>query len=110
MDHDEIAALEALWPIAARLQWRDRFDPVRHPDAAMALRKIVEALGIPDHCHRSRCRRARRCLTPKIDCGFIHAPWIEVELVPKLARALERNVSGSPHRASTKLECNTASA
>ena len=88
MDHETIAAYEAAWPLDVRMAWRDRFDPARHPDAAAALRKIVEALGIPDHCHRARCRRARRCLTPKVDCGFVHAGWIEVEIVPKLATAL----------------------
>ena len=88
MDHDKIAALEAAWPLPARMAWRDRFDPAHHPDAAMALRRIVEALGIPSHCYRSRCRRAKRCLTAKGDCGFVHAGWIEVEIVPKLAKAL----------------------
>lgn len=92
MDHERIAALEAAWPVEARMAWRDRFDPVRHPDAAAALRALVEALGIPEACHRSRCRRARRCLTPKVDCGFIHAPWIEVAVIPKLVAAMARRI------------------
>lgn len=90
MDHDAIAAYEAAYPIHVRMAWRDRFDPARHPEAAMAFRRTVEVLGIPAHCHRSRCRRAKRCLTPKVDCGFVHAAWIEVEIVPKLLAALRK--------------------
>ena len=65
------------WPMAARRAALATFDITGDDESPRAMRKLVEALGMPDVCERSRCRHARRCLTPKVDCAFLHAPWLE---------------------------------
>ena len=53
--------------------------------AARVLRRIMDFLDAARFCDRPKCRRARRCRDPKIDCAFRNRQLLVDEVFPILA-------------------------
>ena len=65
------------FPMALRRAVLAIADVDEDEEAVRAMRALMEIVGMPNVCERGRCRRHGRCLTRKVDCAFLHAPWLE---------------------------------
>ena len=53
-------------------------------EATDKLRILMAVIGMPAVCEQVRCRRADACNTRKVECAFVHAPWLERTLFADL--------------------------
>ena len=90
LTRDSHLEFEDEWPMVhRRAALAAATDIVNDVEATDSMRLLVEVLGMPDVCERSRCRRFGRCLTPKVDCAFLHAPWLEEYVFAEMDAAEE---------------------
>ena len=75
---------EAEFPIAARRACLAASDAHAEVEATAKLRLLMDIIGMPAVCELVRCRRADACNARKVDCAFVHAPWLERTLFADL--------------------------
>ena len=96
---DPDPAWEALYPMADRQYRRDAVysrrdrDPKVRP-ALEGMRALMDAFGAARECLLPGCRRARRCVAPKVDCGFRHLPVLQKHVFPLLRRRYDPESGG----------------
>jgi hypothetical protein len=66
-----------------------RFDPVRKPEAAAALRKLMTRLDAPRYCDNPLCKRNGTCMHPKARCFWENLTIIQKLVFPALWRKVE---------------------
>jgi hypothetical protein len=66
-----------------------RFDPVRKPQEAAALRDLMTRLDAPKYCDIALCKRNGACTHPKARCFWQNITIIQKLVFPALARKLK---------------------
>jgi hypothetical protein len=66
-----------------------RFDPVRKPGEAAALRQLMTQLDAPKYCDIALCKRNGTCMHPKARCFWQNLTIIQKLVFPALWRKVE---------------------
>jgi hypothetical protein len=66
-----------------------RFDPVRKPEEAAALRALMNRLGAAAYCELRFCQRAGECVHPKARCFWQNLTIIQKLVFPAMWREVE---------------------
>jgi hypothetical protein len=67
-----------------------RFDPVRKPEQAAALRSLMTRLDAPKYCELPLCKRLGQCAHPKARCFWENLTIIQKLVFPALWRKVEK--------------------
>ena len=96
---DPDPAWEAIYPMADRQYRRDEFYFRRDHDpqvrlALAGLRELLNAFRAARECTLPGCRRAGRCVAPKVDCAFRYLPVLQKHVFPLLRRRYDPESGG----------------
>jgi hypothetical protein len=65
------------------------FDPQRKPEHAALLRKLMHAFNAPRYCELAPCKRADKCMHPKVRCFWENFDLMQRRVFPAMRRKLK---------------------
>ena len=65
------------------------FDPARKPEETATIRKLMNGFGAAKYCDNSPCKRAGRCMSPKVRCFWAHFDLMQRLVFPAMKRKLK---------------------
>ncbi|MFO1117916.1 MAG: hypothetical protein U1E28_19720 [Beijerinckiaceae bacterium] len=94
-ERDDMEEEEAM---ASRLRRMVRANPDTRPEIPpllVFLRRLMTLIEAPSVCGRPQCRRARACLSPRVECAWRKIPYLQRDIFWRLGRLCGANPAPS---------------